>query len=122
MSHKSTDLEKYYQAVSEIYLAEIEDLQEPYKHILTAKGVVVEMESDIIAFLKKSKETERTKKQQERIAVISSTINYFEKIASTNYQMKLLLRKASNELQKEKKEHIETKRALDMVTAMLNEE
>lgn len=122
MSHKSTELEKYYQAVSEIYLAEIEDLQEPYKHILTAKGVVVEMESDIIAFLKKSKETERTKKQQERIAVISSTINYFEKIASTNYQMKLLLRKASNELQKEKKGHMETKRALDMVTAMLNEE
>lgn len=120
--HKSTDLELYYQNISEVYLAEIQDFQEPYVRILTAKGALVEMESDIVAFLKKSKETDRTKKQQERISVLGSVVDYFDNMASTMYQMRLLLRRANRHLDKEKKEHEETKRALDMVTAMLNEE
>ena len=113
--------EEYYRHLSEVYLCEIEDLELPILKIMTAKGVLIEIESDLLKFLKKSKPTEKSKIQEERIGVLSDVMDYFSKVASINHQMKLMLRRASNDLQKEKDAHKETNRVLDMLTNMINE-
>lgn len=122
MKKQRTEEELYYFSLSEVHLAEIQDFQEPIIKILIAKGVMTEIESDLIKFLKKSKPTDKSEAQSKRIAILNDTIDYFSNMATTSYQMKLMLRRASNDLVKERNEHTETKRLLDMVTNMLNEE
>lgn len=121
-SHKKTDLELYYQSLSEIYLAEIENLQEPISQILIAKGILIEIESDLLEFLSKSKPTKKSERHKERIDLLGSVMNYFSNMAHNNYQMKLLLRKASKDLNKEKQAHSDTINKLEMITDLLNAE
>lgn len=122
MKNKNTDLEDYYRNLGEVYLAEIESFQEPFNQILIAKGVIVEIESDLIKFLKKSKPTDKSKQQEERLELLKSSVEYFSKIASINYQFKLMLRQAAKDLRMEKERHSNTERALHITTEMLNAE
>lgn len=112
----------HYRSLSEVYLSEVENLQEPLFKIMTAKGILIEIESDLLAFLKKSKHTEKSKNQENRIHLLNEILEYFSNMASNNYQMKLLLRKAARDLNDEKKRHRETERALDITTHQLNAE
>lgn len=121
MKKQSTEQELYYLSLSEIHLAEVQDFQEPIKKILIAKGIMVEIESDLLKFLKKSKPTDKSNTQSTRISILNDVIDYFSELSSTSYQMKLMLRKASNDLIKERKDHADTKRALEMLTNVLNE-
>lgn len=122
MNHKKcTEQELYYLSLSEIYLAELEDMQKPITEIMKAKGVMVEIESDLLKFLSKNKPTEASKRQSERISILSSVIDYFSSVASTNYQLKLSLREANRQLKKEKEDHSSTTRALEVATNILNE-
>lgn len=111
---------EYYKSLSEVHLSELEDLRTPQEMIMVAKGIMIHMESDLIFFLKKGKETEKSKEQQERIAILGAVINSFDKIATNNYQMKIMLRAASKELWIEKNQHEDTKRSLKIANELLN--
>jgi len=94
---KLTPTEIYYLGLSEVYLAELDDHVDNWMKIMIAKGVVAEMESDLLIHLEKNPPTERSTQQHERLKVLNSSFDYFSRIASNNNQMKLLLRKSARE-------------------------
>lgn len=118
--NQQTDLTEFYKSISEVYLAEKEDFEEPIQKIMAAKGILIEIESDLLEFLSKSKPTKKSNKQEERIFLLNSILDYFSRISTTNYQMKLMLRKSSMELAKEKKKREEAERALNVASDLLN--
>jgi len=92
---KMTKVEQYYLALSEVYLAELDNHAESFIKIMQAKGIVLELESDLIFFLKKNKPTEKSIKQQDRIDLLKSIFDHFAKVSSSNDQYRLLLRKSA---------------------------
>lgn len=102
---KLTEKEKYYSDLAEVYLSVYENhLAREYK-IMMAKGVIVEMESDLIAFLKKGNETDKSKSQSERLKILNDAIDMFASISSANVQTKYVI-KATYRENKELKEEV----------------
>jgi GTP-sensing pleiotropic transcriptional regulator CodY len=108
---KLTDSEKHYIQLSEIYLLKYQEMVKPQKDIMVAKGIIVEMMSELLQFSMKNPENEKAKKSQERLDSFMDIINLFSQIADNNYQISLLyqnqirqsikLKETINQLQKE---------------------
>lgn len=114
--------ETYYMGLAEIYLAELEDLNTPLHKIMIAKGVMIEIESDLLAFLKNNPGNAKSKRQQERIALLNDALDHFSAIGSVNHQMKLVARKnASDNLELKKQIH-ELTRQNKMLNDLINED
>lgn len=116
----SKEAAEYYRHLSEVYLCEIEDHTTPLHKIMIAKGVLMEIESDLNFFLKHNPPNERSDKQKVRIELLREALDTFSNLSTNNYSMKLLLRAAAADLNREKKAHIETQKNLESVMKNIN--
>lgn len=96
-------LSNHYKTLSEVYLTRYEDLLSPHTDILTAKGILIEMESELIFFTKKQGHNEKSKKSQERISLLSEIMDKFLKVSSTNFQLRIMCNKLLSEIEQIKK-------------------
>jgi len=119
---KMSPAEMYYSGLAEVYLAELEDYQTPLLKILYAKGVLVEIESDLLKFLKNNEHNERSRQQEARIKILLDVITYFENSASTVKQMQFMLRKAAEDNFDLRKKLFEAEQKNKMLTDLINEE
>lgn len=85
--------EKYYWELYEVYFDVYEKHIERDLKIMTAKGVLVEMESDLTAFHLKNKETEKSKAQNERLKILNSAVDVFANLSSANVHYKMSMNK-----------------------------
>lgn len=90
-------IELHYLGLSEVYLANYQNLAEPNWKIMQAMGVIVEMESDLVMFEKEKGVTEKSKKQLDRIQVIKNAVDSFSIASDRTIQFKLILTKLYNE-------------------------
>jgi len=117
-----TPREKRFYDMSEVFLAQLQDVKEPIYKILIAKGILIEMESDLVFFLKKKPETEKSKAQQERLKILTELVDYFSGISSVNEQMKLMLRKAAVDRHKLHQENAELNLRIDILEKTLQDD
>ncbi|WP_298845475.1 hypothetical protein [uncultured Clostridium sp.] len=101
---KMSPIELHYLGLSEVYLTEYEDHMLPYSKIMIAKGIITEIQSDMVFFLQKNKPSDKSNQQQERIAILSGVLNYFEKVSSHNQQMRWTIRSNNVEIMKLKEQ------------------
>lgn len=87
----NTQLEEKYKKLSEVYLAKYEDQKDRHVKMMVAKGILVEMQSDLVFFHLKNAETEKSKYQQERINILMNTIDEFASIHAFNFQVNMVL-------------------------------
>jgi len=87
--------------LAEVYLAQDLDSKTHITKIILAKGVIIQMESDLILFEKQKGPTQKTIEQQERINILKSAINTFSDVSSNNNQIAYILhaRNKESELQ-----------------------
>lgn len=116
-----TARELYYLGLSEIYLAEVEDLHGPIVKILQAKGVVVEIESDLLSFVAKNGDNERSIKQAERIGILKEAFNHIDKVSAVNVEMRVIIRKNSRDIYALQQEISELKRELEIKNKSLDD-
>lgn len=88
---KLSPLEEKYLKLSEVYLAKYEDLAVKNIKIMLAKGVIVEMESDLAFYHLDKPRTDKSEAQLQRLNVLRSTVEEFADIHSFNYQIHQLL-------------------------------
>ena len=120
--NKMTPTEAHYLALSEIYLSELDNHAESFIKIMQAKGIVLEIESDLLHFLKKSPPTEKSLKQQSRIDLLKEIFDHFAKISSSNDQLRLILRKSAREKYELEKEIKTLKADNELLNNLLKED
>lgn len=80
--------EDYYKALAEVRLMEFENYSVYVQHLMIAKGIIVEMESDLLKFLKNNEPTPKSKEQQQRINMLGDSVEHFMKISEINMQLR----------------------------------
>lgn len=80
--------EDYYKALAEVRVMEFENYSVYVEHLMIAKGIIVEMESDLLKFLKNNEPTVKSKEQQERINMLGNAVEHFMKISEINMQLR----------------------------------
>lgn len=89
---------EYYKQLAEIYMAELETNMEEIHQVTIIKGILIELESDLVFFHAKNggKRTKKSAHQEERLEMLKKSVSFFESIASKNHQLKLALLKRGN--------------------------
>lgn len=106
-----SDTEKHYMNLAEVYIHYYEDHLDRELKIFLAKGVVVEMESDLAKWHDKNKPNDTSTKQLSRLDILKKAIDVMGSLSSTNIHAKLSFNKLRNEadiLEAENKELKET--------------
>ena len=121
--HKISPLEEKYKKLAEVYLARYEDQSVRNIQILLAKGVIVEMESDLAFYHLNTPRTEKSENQLQRLNILRGVINEFSGIHSYNWQINQLLGDMHRENQGLRNEIKELKEAITemMVMESLND-
>ena len=84
-------LEQKYKKLSEVYLSRYEDQKDRHIKMMIAKGVLVDMESDLVFFHVKNTPTDRSILQQERLDILRNIIDEFASIHAFNFQVNMVL-------------------------------
>lgn len=101
---KLTPLEQKYLNLSEVYLARYEDMSHRNIQIMLAKGVIVEMESDLAFFHLDRPRTDKSDAQIHRLNILRKVVGQFADIHSFNWQINALLGNMHRENEGLKKE------------------
>jgi len=88
---KLTPLEAKYLKLAEVYLSRYEDMSYRNIQIMLAKGVIVEMESDLAFFHLDRPRTEKSDAQIHRLNILRKVVGEFADIHSFNWQINRLL-------------------------------
>lgn len=80
--------EEYYRSLAEIQLREYEDFHIQINNCMIAKGILIKMQSDLNLFLKNNGPSESTENRKYELNTLMEIVEFFDKIASTNIQMK----------------------------------
>lgn len=86
-----TPREKRYLQLSEVYLSRYEKQQDRHVKMLLAKGIIVEMESDLAFFHLKNPRTDKSDNQLLRLNMLRDFVDEFAAIHSFNYQINIML-------------------------------
>lgn len=97
---KLSPLEEKYKELSEVYLAKYEQQIDREVKMMIAKGVIVEMESDLAFFHLKSPRTDKSQNQLDRLDILRGIVEEFSSIQSFNWQVNQVLGKFYRENQK----------------------
>jgi len=91
----------HFKRLAEIYVTQDPNSKDHVTKIMLAKGVVIEMESDLIFFEKSKGETQKSIEQKDRINILRSAISTFSDVSSNNLQIGYVLYtyQKENELQ-----------------------
>lgn len=112
--------ERKYIELSEIYLAKYEDQEQRHLKMMMAKGILVEMESDLVFFHMKNEKTEKSEHQQNRLDLLKSAIDEFSAIHAFNFQVKMVLSKFYAENNALKAENEKLKKQIESHLEALN--
>ncbi len=110
--HKLTPNEEKYKKLAEVYLARYEDQSVRNIQILIAKGVIVEMESDLAFYHLNTPRTDKSENQLQRLNILRGIVNEFASIHSYNWQVCNLLGDMHRENEGLRKEIKELKEAI----------
>lgn len=105
----------YYKELSEVYLTQMEDYLQPSYDIMTAMGIVVQMNSELLEYLTKHKQSEKTKVQKDRLEMLMKIMHAFSSTADRNYQLKLIVEQVRRELIKAEHERDGYKQELNAI-------
>lgn len=94
---KLTPREERYLKISEAYIARYEDQEKRHVKMLLAKGIIVEMESDLAFFHLKNPRTDKSDNQLLRLNMLRDIVDEFSAIHSFNYQINIILGRLHNE-------------------------
>lgn len=94
---KLTKTEEKYLRLAEVYLSRYEDQKQRHVKMLMAKGVIVEMESDLAFFHMKNPRTDKSDNQLHRLNILRDFVDEFASIHGFNYQINLMLGKLHRE-------------------------
>lgn len=86
-----TAREKRYLKLSEVYLSRYEDQKDRHVKMLLAKGILVEMESDLAFFHLKNPRTDKSDNQLLRLNMLRDLVDEFSAIHSFNFQINIML-------------------------------
>lgn len=88
---KLSPREERYLKIAEVYFSKYEDQKERHVKMLMAKGILVEMESDLAFFHLKNPRTDKSDNQVFRLNKLREFIDEFAAIHAFNYQINLVL-------------------------------
>ncbi len=88
---KLTPREQRYLRIAEVYLSRYEHQEQRHVKMLMAKGIIVEMESDLAFFHMKNPRTDKSENQLLRLNMLRDFVDEFSSIHSFNYQINLML-------------------------------
>lgn len=88
---KLTPREERYLKIAEVYFSRYEDQKSRHIKMLMAKGILVEMESDLAFFHKNNPRTDKSDNQLHRLNMLREFVDEFAAIHAFNYQINLVL-------------------------------
>lgn len=99
----------HFKRLAEIYVTQDPNSKDHVTKMMLAKGVVIQMESDLIIFEKSKGETEKSKEQKDRIKILRAAISTFSDVSINNLQIGYILYtyQKENELQSLKIDRLE---------------
>lgn len=91
----------YFLRIAEAYITQDPDSKDHVTKIMLAKGILIDMESDIVFFENSKGETDKSISQKQRLAILKSAVNTFAEVSSNNLQIGYILYKYHSMLNKE---------------------
>ena len=117
-----TAKERHYWELSEIYVTAYQDNIQPVTKIMQAMGVIVEMESDLLLFLKGKQPTEKTKRQQGRLDILKDAVNQFSIVSERNLQFRMVAGKLRSKINEQAEKIKDQEREIEVLKSMLEAE
>lgn len=114
------NLANHYMALSEVYLMRYQDLTKPVKEIMIAKGILVEMMSELVFYSVNNPKDDRYVKADTRINKLMEVINEFSGVADFNYQISLIHQSEIRKSLKQAEKIEELENRIEMLTSLLN--
>jgi hypothetical protein len=98
-----TETQKKFLQMSEIYTAQDPNSKDHVTKIMLAKGIIVQMQADLILHEKKNGHSEKTKRQQAMIDLLRIAVDTFYNVSGKHLEIGYILHQynnviASNEL------------------------
>jgi len=116
-----TETEKHYKNLAEVYVHYYEDHLDRELKIFLAKGVIVEMESDLAKWHQKNKPNDTSKKQLYRLGILQKAIDVMGSLSSTNIHAKLTFNKLRKEIDSLEEENNELKETIKKLNQLIDE-
>ena len=82
---------EHFKKLAEVYVTQDPNSKDHVTKIMLAKGVVIQMESDLVLFEKSKGKTEKSIEQQEKINILKNAIGTFGEVSSANLQIGYIL-------------------------------
>lgn len=82
-----TESENRFTKLAEIFITQDPNSKDHVTKIMLAKGVIIQMESDLVLFEKSKGQTEKSKEQAERIRILKLAVDTFSAVSSNNLQV-----------------------------------
>jgi len=106
--------------LAEVYITQDPNQKDHVTKIMLAKGIVVQMQSDLILFEKKKGKNERSYEQQHRIDLLKSAIDTFSEVSSNNLQIGHILYAYNNEIKAHRIKIAQLENEIKMLNKQIN--
>lgn len=90
--------ELYYKSLADVFITEYQDNLKLSEKVLTAKGVITSMYSELLSYRIKNGYTSKFKQQDERLQILEDIFDTFSAIDSRNFEYRLVIREKNKEI------------------------